>query len=64
MIPKSKSTDYGHTATRQGREYIDNGMNNSNMNFHHMRVAGDKKVLTILAGIIPIRRHISQHIQH
>jgi hypothetical protein len=52
------------TATRQGRGYIDNGMNNSNWNLHHMRVPGDQQVSTILAGIIPIRHHRSQRTQH
>jgi hypothetical protein len=31
-------------ATRKGRGYIDNGMNNSNRNLHHTRAAGDKQV--------------------
>jgi hypothetical protein len=52
------------TATRQGRGYIDSGMNNSNSNLHHTRVAGDQQVPTILAGIFPIKHHRSQQTQH
>jgi hypothetical protein len=52
------------TETRQGRGYIDNGMNNSTGNLHHTRIAGDQKMLTILAGILPVRHHGSHRTQH
>jgi hypothetical protein len=50
--------------TRQGRGYINNETNNSTGNLHHMRIAGDQKMPTIVAGILPIRHHGSQRTQH
>jgi hypothetical protein len=52
------------TETRQGRGYINNGMNNSTGNLHHTIIAGDQQMPNILAGILPVRHHGSYRTQH